>query len=258
MKKRAAEVGVNLFCVDGQLDSNIQHNQVQDFITQKVDAIVLAPYSNAGSAPAVALADAAGIPLFTMDNRSDGKVKAHVATDNLEGGRIAGRLAAKMLNGKGTAAVITVENSPTCKDRENGFLEIIKDYPGIEVVAIGDYMGDANRAAALTQDFLTNTPDLDVIFAAGDPAAIGAISSIKASGLTTKIIGYDGNPEAIAAIKDPVDGKLWVADVAQDPAGIGRKMVDVVIEYLETGKAEPLFEITPYLIDPDYIKKNNL
>lgn len=258
MEQKARDMGINLICVDGQLDSNIQYNQVQDFITQQVDAIVIAPFSNAGSAPAIKLADDAGIPIFTMDASSDGQPKSHVGTNNLEGGRIAGQCAIKTLNGKGTAAVITMESSPTCKDRENGFVEVVSKEPGIEIVAISDYMGDANKAAAVTQDFLTNHPDLDIIFATGDPAAIGAMSSIKASGKNTRVIGYDGNPEAIAAIKDSVDGKLWIADVAQDPAGIGRKSIEVVVEYLENGKVDPLFYIDPYLIDLDYIKENNL
>ncbi len=258
MLNHAKEVGIHLTCVDGQLDSNIQYNQVQDFIAQKVDAIVMAPFSVAGSAPAVKLANEAGIPVFTMDTSAQGDVKAHISTDNLEGGRVAGRYTAKVLNGKGTAAIITMESSPTCKQREQGFLDIVAEHPGIEVVAISDYMGDANRAAAITQDFLTNNPDLDVIFATGDPAAIGALSSIKAAGSKTRIVGYDGNPEAIAAIKDANDGKLWIADVAQDPANIGITTVDAVVQFLNNGTVQPVFQIAPYLIDLDYIKANNL
>ena len=258
MEARATERSVSLICVDGQLDSNIQYNQVQDFITRKVDAIVIAPASNAGSAPAIKLAEDAKIPIFTLNLSSDGQPTAHVGTDDLLGGKIAADFAAVVLGGKGTAAIITVEHFPTCKAREKGFVETIAKYPGIEIVAIGDYLGDANKAFSVTQDFLTNHPDLDLIFATGDPAAVGALSAIKAGGKRTRIIGYDGNPEAVAAIKDPEDGQHWIADVAQDAKGTGIRMVDVVVDYLDTGRTDSLIEIDPYLVDMEYIKAKGL
>lgn len=84
------------------------------------------------------------------------------------------------------------------------------------------YSGDTEKAASVTQDFLTQFPGLDIIFCVGDPAAQGALEVIKAQGADTIVIGYDANPEAYTAIADPVDGKVWVAD-GPVPRGLGGK-----------------------------------
>ena len=89
---------------------------------------------------------------------------------------------------------------------------------------------------------------LDVVFCVGDPAAIGALSSITAAGADTKIIGYDGNPEGIAEIKK---GGSWVADVAQDPVAIGKTTLSTVKSYLEGATPEAEILISPYMIDAE-------
>ena len=89
-----------------------------------------------------------------------------------------------------------------------------------------------------------------VVFTVGDPACIGALAAIKAAGATTKMIGFDANPEAHQAILDPVDGKYWVADVAQNPFKIGHTIAEEMVTYLTKGSVEkPVILIAPYLVD---------
>jgi len=238
----ADALGFEVMIKDANRDSNLQMSQVQDFITQGVNAIILSPTSTAGIGPAIDLARKNGIPVFTMDIAAEEETISHVGTDNREGGRLAGEYTAeKILYGKGKAAIITYSEVESCVNREEGFMEVIAEYPDIEVVDIENCSGSAEKAANLAQDILVKYPDLDVIFGVGDPFAMGAYSSIKAANKSVKIIGFDGNPEAIAEIKK---GGLWIADIGQDPEAIGKSAINLVKDYLE-GKDVPRIKLIP-------------
>ena len=251
MEEQAAEYGWTLDVQDAAGDANKQLSQVQDFITKGVDAIVIAPTNSAGSKSMIELAEAQNIPVFTMDIKSDGQAVSHIATDNKKGGELAAQyLVEKILTEKkGTAAVITYSEIESCVDRETGFTGYLEaNAPDIQVVDIQNYSGDQQKAADVMQNMLLKHDQLDVVFCVGDPAAIGALSSITAAGADTKIIGYDGNPEGIAEIKK---GGSWVADVAQDPIAIGKTTLSTVKSYLEGATPEAEILISPYMIDAE-------
>ena len=249
LNKRAKELGVKLIVQDASRDSNKQLSQVQDFITQKVNAIILCPTNSAGSKTMVELANKANIPVFTMDISSDGKTVAHVATDNYKGGELAAEyVAKKMLPGaKGEVAIVTYSEVESCVNREKGFKDFLtKNYPDIKVVDTQNCSGDQAKAADVTQNMLLKHPNLQEIFGVGDPFAMGALSAIKAANKNVQVIGFDGNPEGINEIKS---GGLWKADVAQDPAAIGAKTLEAVMAKL-SGKSVPkLIPIAPKIID---------
>lgn len=249
LEQKAEELGWELIVQDAAGDANKQLGQVQDFITQKVDSIIICPTNSAGSKSMVELADAADIPTFTMDVKSDGEVVSHVSTDNYKGGELAAEYAVNNIftDGKGTAAVITYSEIEGCVDRENGFTEWLKtNAPDVEVVDIQNYSGDQQKAADVMQNMLLKHEDIDVVFCVGDPAAVGAISSINAVGAETKVIGFDGNPEGIEAI---LSGGNWVADIAQDPAGIAVTTLETIDKYLNGEEVEALIPIAPKVID---------
>lgn len=249
LAEQAKKLGVKLIVQDAAMDANKQLSQVQDFITQKVDAIILCPTNSAGSKSMVELANKVNIPVFTMDISSDGNTVAHVATDNYKGGELAAEyVAKKMLPGaKGEVAIVTYSEVESCVNREKGFKEFLnKNYPNIKVVDVQNCSGDQAKAADVTQNMLLKHPNLDVIFGVGDPFAMGALSAVKAANKKVQIIGFDGNPEGINEIKS---GGLWKADVAQDPAAIGAKTLEAVMNKLN-GKAVPkLIPISPKIID---------
>ncbi len=254
MEKTADEYGWTLDVQDAAGDANKQLSEVQDFITKGVDAIVIAPTNSAGSKSMIDLADKAGIPVFTMDIASDGTPVCHVATDNKKGGELAAQYVIdNILTDKtGTAAVITYSEIESCVDRETGFTDCLKaNAPDIEVVDIQNYSGDQQKAADVMQNMLLKHENIDVVFCVGDPAATGALSSITAAGADTKIIGYDGNPEGIAEIKK---GGNWVADVAQDPAAIGKSTMEAIKTYLDGGTPDATILIAPYIIDASNAK----
>lgn len=254
LESKAKELGWELIIQDAAADANKQLSQVQDFITQKVNAIIICPTNSAGSKSMVELADEANIPVFTMDIESDGEVVSHVATDNYTGGKLAAQYMIEKLltNKKGNAAVITYSEIEACIQREKGFTDYVKkNAPDIKIVDIQNYSGDQQKAADVMQNMLLKYEKIDVVFAVGDPAAIGALSSIEAAGKNTKIIGYDGNPEGIEAIKS---GGNWVADVAQHPTAIADKTLEAVKTKLDGGTPEKQIKIAPYIIDKENTK----
>ena len=168
---------------------------------------------------ALVKADAAGIPVFTFDSGCDtvDVIKCHVGTDNVEGGRLGAKEALRLVKPGGTVAMIGNPASAAVLDRQKGFEEVIKAQKMLNI-SFGNYEGDANIAASLMQDWLVAEPNLGAVFCAGDPAATGALSAIKAAGADTLVIGFDGNPEAITAIYDKDgDGKQWVSEISQNP-----------------------------------------
>lgn len=254
MREDAEKKGYELIIQDAAGDGNKQLNQVQDFITQKVDAIVICPTNSAGSKSMVELADAAGIPVFTMDVASDGEVICHVSTDNYRGGELAAEYVSEnILAGQGgQAAVITYSEIEGCVDREKGFTEwLAANDPGVEVVDVQNYSGDQGKAAEVMQNMLLKHEKLDVVFCVGDPAAVGAMSSIDAVSSSVKVIGFDGNPESIEAI---LSGGNWVADIAQDPAAIATNTLDCIQKYLAGETVDKLIPISPKVIDADNLE----
>lgn len=254
MKEEAESLGYQLIIQDAAGDGNKQLSQVQDFITQKVDAIVICPTNSAGSKSMVELAEAAGIPVFTMDVASDGDVISHISTDNYKGGELAAQYAVdKLLAQKtGQAAVITYSEIEGCVDREKGFTDWLgANAPDVTVVDVQNYSGDQGKAAEVMQNMLLKHENLDVVFCVGDPAAVGAMSSISAVGSDVKVIGFDGNPEGIEAI---LSGGNWVADIAQDPAAIGTTTLDCIRKHLAGESVEKLIPISPKVIDAENLK----
>ena len=99
------------------------------------------------------------------------------------------------------------------------------------------------------ENILTTNPEVKAVFCVGDPAATGALASIKAAGSDCVIIGFDGNPEAKEAILDAENGKYWVSEVSQNPKEIGATIVREMISFMTEGKvSDKQIFIAPYII----------
>ena len=259
INETAKEMGFTAMVYDGELDANVQSNHIENLTAMGVDAIALATVDAAGVGPAIEAADAAGIPVFTFDSGCDTVdcIVNHTGTDNVEGGRLGAQEAIRIAGKGGTAAMIGNPASAAVLDRQKGFEEVMEGQSDVEYKFFGNYEGDANKAASLVQDWLTSDPELGVIFCAGDPAATGALSAIKAAGAETKVIGFDGNPEAKTAIADTEgDGKWWVSEISQNPQLIGKTSCEQIIKYLTTGKVDSQsIPIAPYIITAETLAK---
>ncbi len=228
----------------GEFDHGKQAAQVDELIARRVDALILAPCDSKAIGDAILKANAAGIPVFTVDiaNLSGkGKVVAHIASDNVEGGRQAARLMVEALKGKGKVVIINHPNVTSVMDRVSGFREYLRDYPKVEIMADIPAWGQRGRAMSIMEDLLLMLPNLNGVFAINDDSALGAANAIEAAGKAGKIVivGYDATPEGRKAIEN---GKLY-GDVVQNPREIGRLAIKTVWDYFEGGAVKPFIPV---------------
>lgn len=250
INKKAAELGIEAIVLDGQLDGNITSNHINNLVAEKCDAIALSCNDPGGTTPAMEAADRDGVPVFTFDctSKTTDVIKCFVGTDNYKGGYLAGQYAAEHAPVGAKVGVIW-DVPQSVVDRHDGWVKAIEESgKNLKIIDVGLYSGDAAKAESLMTDSLTTDPDIDSVFCGGDPAATGALAAIKAAGATTKIIGFDGNPESKAAMTDAVNGKYWVAEVAQDPVGIGEQITEQINSFLANGSvANKVIMVDPYL-----------
>ncbi|HEY9084655.1 MAG TPA: ABC transporter substrate binding protein [Candidatus Tyrphobacter sp.] len=242
MRAEAAKYGYSLSVVDANRDNALQQSQVEDFISQRDDAIVLTPYDSQAIGSAIAEANQANIPVFTADIASTsrlGAVIAHVASDNVQGGFQAGKLMCAAVGRTGQVAIIDEPEVTSVQDRVRGFRQALAQLcPGVTIVAVVDAGGQRDRAESDTSDILQSHRDIAGIFGINDDSALGALTAVKAANLIGKvaIVGYDATPEARAAI---AAGQMY-GDAVQYPQQIGRDTIDAIHAYF-SGKQPPKF-----------------
>lgn len=239
LESKAVEYSYRPLIVSAEFDPSRQATQIDEFIAQKVDAIVVCPCDSRSVGASIAAANQAGVPVFTADiaNLSNmGKVVSHVASDNLQGGREAAKLLAKAVGDKGAVAILSHPEVASVSDRVKGFKEEMAGHPQISVVAELSAEGRRDKAVRVTEDLVQAHPDLAGIFGINDDTALGALAAIEAAGKAGKIqiVGYDATPEARSKI---AAGALY-GDVIQNPRRIGELTMEAIHDSFG-GKSPP-------------------
>ena len=212
---------------------------VDSFISRHVDGIALAPTERKALVGAVDRAAAAGIPLTVFDSGLDSEnYMSFLATNNYEGGQMAGRTLARLLNGNGKVGMVMhAPGSGSTMDRERGFEEVIKaEFPGIRIVAQQFGQSDRSKAMAATENILTANPDLDGIFASSEPSSVGASLALKSRGLGGKVhlVAFDSSDGMVEDLKAGVIAAM----VVQDPYRMGHDAVKTIVDKLN-GQTPP-------------------
>lgn len=218
IQDEAKKLGYQLVYTDGQSSAAKQVADVRSMIAQKVDAIFLAPREEKPLAPVVIEAREAGIPVFLLDRTVDTSIAkpgvdfvTFIGSDFIKEGQRVGQWLVKTMAGK-TAKIIELEGTTgasAATDRKSGFDDAIKGAANLQLVASqsGDFNRDKGRQVAET--LLQAHPDANVIFAANDDMAIGALSAIEAAGKKPGkdiiVMSIDGSRAGVQAI---VDGKM--------------------------------------------------
>jgi ribose transport system substrate-binding protein len=254
LRDTARQKGFNLVVTSGDWDLAKQQGQIENFIVQRVAAIIVCPVNSKGIGPAIEKANQAGIPVFTADIKAnEGRVVSHIASDNYQGGRLAGEYLAKALNGKGKVAVIDQPIVESAIERVRGFEDVLHGSPGIKIVAKPSGDGVRDKAMKAAEDLLQGYPDLDGTFGINDDSALGALSAIESSGRHgIVVLGFDAIPEARAAI---LRGSALKADVVQSPAQIGEKTIETIDRYLRGETVPPLIPVEVKVVDKAILEK---
>lgn len=215
---------------------------VENYISQKVDGILIIPSSSEGLVTSLEKVKEAGIPLVNLDTRLDPDVLKQVGlkvpffgTDNYTGAKAAGEYVAKNF-GEGTKTAILrgIVGQEPAIDRYEGFLEGAGSHVDLVAEQVANWETEEGYTA--TQNIITANPDLELIFACNDGMGIGALRAVQEAGLEDqiKIISYDGTGEAINLVES---GEL-LATVAQYPAEMGKLGVDKLLTLIEGAEAD--------------------
>ena len=227
---KAKELGYQMVVLDSQNDPAKELANVEDLTVRKVSAILVNPTDSAAVGNAIMLANKAGIPVLTLDRGANvGEVKAHIASDNVAGGKMAGDFIASKL-GK-NIDVIQLEGiagTSAARDRGEGFAQAVKAN-GFKVLASQPADFDRTKGLNVMENLLAAHPDVKAVFAQNDEMALGALRATQAAGKQVLIVGFDGTDDGKAAVKS---GKLG-ATVAQQPALIGAIGVETADKVLK-------------------------
>ncbi len=236
--------GYDISIAYAEFDSAKQAQQVEEMIAKRPDAVIIAPCDSTAIGESIVKANKASIPVFTVDiaNRSGyGSVVSHIASDNFEGGRLAGQLMAQALGGVGKVIIINHPSITSVMDRVSGFRDFLEQYPGIQIVADIPAWGQRSRATSVMEDVLMMMPYIDGVFGINDDSALGALQAIEAARVKRRIVvvGYDGTPEAVKAIRA---SKIY-GDVVQYPRRIGELTVQTIRDYLSGAAVRPYIAV---------------
>jgi ribose transport system substrate-binding protein len=243
-KAVSEENGVELVIVDAQDDASKQASDVEDLIQQGIDLLLINPVDSSAVGSAVESANAAGIPVITVDRSADsGEVISHIASDNVAGGKLAGEYLLELAGeGAKVAMLEGVPGSSAARDRGAGFLGAVEG----KVDLVSSQTANFNRSEGLSvmENMLQAHPDIEAVFAQNDEMALGAIEAISAAGKDIIVIGFDATDDAVKKVEEGV----MAATVAQKPEEIGKIAVETAIKYLNGESVEEFVPVDLELV----------
>lgn len=232
-QKAADAAGVKLVIFNANNDPAAQNNAIETYIQQKVAGIVVVAIDTNGIMPAVNAAAAAGIPVTAVDAvLPAGPQKAQIGVDNEGAGKAMGeffnKYVADSLGGKAKLGIVGALNSTIQNIRQKGFEDVVKTNAGVANAGVVDGRNVQDSALSAAESLITANPDLNAIYATGEPALLGAVAAVESQGKQDqiKVFGWDLTAQAIKGI----DAGYVVGVVQQDPAGMGAAAVDALVK----------------------------
>ncbi|MCG7205796.1 ABC transporter permease/substrate-binding protein [Streptomyces arenae] len=238
----AKKLGVDLTVTDAQNDASQQANQLQNFTSSGLGAIIVNPVDSDAASNSVKAADKADIPVVAVDRGVNGaKTDTLVASDNVRGGELAAQTIADKLNGHGKIVILQGQaGTSAARERAQGFANGLKAYPGIQVVAQQPADFDRTKGLDVMSNLLQAHPDIQGVVAANDEMALGAIKALGSkAGTSVSVVGFDGTPDGLTAVKN---GTLY-ASVAQQPSQLGKIAVDSALKAIQDKRIDPTIKV---------------
>jgi ribose transport system substrate-binding protein len=246
-EKAAKEANVELTVVDAQNDSAKQISDIEDLIQQGVDLILVNPTDSSAITAAIESANNADIPVITVDRSADGgKVVAHIASDNVAGGKMAGEfLIEKLKDGGNIVELEGIPGSSAARERGEGFHQVIDKASNLKVVAKQAADFDRAKGLSVMENILQSQSDIKAVFAHNDEMALGALEALEARGMKdVMVVGFDATEDAVKAVKE---GKM-AATVAQKPELIGEMAVQTALKVLNGEKVDSFIPVPLELV----------
>lgn len=233
----AEEEGIEITVADAGGDADRQVSQIQDMITQQVDAIIYIPAGATAATVPVRTASAAGIPVVTVDRNPEGAPgDTFIATDSVAAAQALGEWVVEETGGTGQLGVIQGQIGTTPElARDEGFQAGIE---GSDIEEVARQASDAwaqDEGFQIAQDMLQANPDINIFFGRADALALGAAQAARTAGREDMtIVGFDGDVAGLEAVRDGV----LAATVTQPTQGMGRLALESAVQ-LSNGEELP-------------------
>ncbi len=229
MQEKARVLGTDLIVNDAQRSADRQVEQVESFVAQKVDVIILNPCEVEASSPAVEKALAAGIPVVNVNSETRVAPTAFVGSRDEESGRIAMEYIAQRLGGKGNVLMMHGYMGQAAQiKRDQGAREVLARNPGLKLVAEQTAEWDRAKAMSLMENWIQSYGDaINAVFAQNDEMGMGALMALEQAGRKGKVVvvSVDAIADALQAVRD---GRLD-ATVFQDAKRQGAAAVETAV-----------------------------
>ncbi|MBB4953609.1 ribose transport system substrate-binding protein [Agrobacterium vitis] len=247
VEAEAKKRGIEVVTVDAKGDGPTQVNQVQDLLTQNIDALIYIPAGAAAATVPVKLAHTAKVPVINVDRNAEGAPgDTFIATNSVSSAKAVCEHIIKQAGGKGNMVIIHGQKGTTPEvDRTKGCMEAVKANPGVKIVAEQwSNLWSQDEGFQIMQNMLQAHPDVNIVFAQADGLALGAAQAIKVANPSQKIAlgGFDGDTAALEALKNGV----FDVTATQQTQKMGRLAVEMAVKIVAGEKvpAEQLQDAT--------------
>ena len=224
-EEEAKKLGLKLVVVDANDDSGKQASGVDDLLQQKIKVLLINPTDSEAAAAAVMRATKAGVPVISIDRSVKGAdVAAHIASDNIAGGKMAAEFIVQNLAAGGDIVELEgIPGSSAARERGEGFHQVMDAQQKIKIVAKQPADFDRAKGMKVMENILQANPEINAVFAHNDEMALGALEAIKAAKRSgVMVVGFDATADAVKAVND---GTL-AATVAQKPKDMGKIAIE--------------------------------
>ena len=256
-KQAADKAGAKLVIFNANNVAAAQNSAIEDYIAQKVDGIVLVAIDVNGVKPAVTAAKNAGIPVVAIDARiPDGDNAAFIGVDNKGAGEQIGKYfadyAKDKMGGSAKVGIVGALNSFIQNQRLDGF-KAAAGASGAKFLDTVDGQNIQDVALTAAENLMTANPDMNALYATGEPALVGAISAVTSQQATgkVKVFGWDLTAQAIKGI----DEGWIVAVVQQDPFQEGVAGVETVLRIKKGETVNPSIDIPITIVTKENVDK---
>jgi ribose transport system substrate-binding protein len=253
MRDAARRARYELVVVDANFDAAAQRTLTESLLQQRVDAVAIAPVDTLAIVPAVERANAARVPVFTVNLQPrGGRIVSHVQSDHVGMGRVAAEYLAAFLGGRGEVAIVSHAGVPWFVEREQGFRAALGAHRGITIVDSIHGGGDRKRTLELVEPMLRARRETDGIFAVDDAATLGAydaaMNRFRADLLT---VGCDASPQTLQLIQS--EGPLK-ASVVQQPRRMGEQLIQLMVRHFDDEPVAPRVLVPVRLVNVDSLR----
>ncbi len=234
--ENAKKRNIKLIVTDAQRSADRQVQQVESFISQGVDAIILNPCEVEASSPAIAKAKAAKIPIININSETRLEPDAFVGSRDEEAGEIAMEHIAKLINHSGNVVIIEGYMGQAAQiKRAAGAKKVLLKYPNMKVIADQTAEWDRAKGMTLMENWIQSYGDkIDAVFAHNDEMGMGALQALEQAGMKSKVVvvSIDAIADALQAVRDGrLDGTIF-----QDAKGQGEGAIEIAYKIIKKEK----------------------